>query len=62
MKKEISVHISEDQERCAVVSLNNDTMQYEVTYVDRANGSVTTQYFNTINEAEDVAENWALNE
>jgi hypothetical protein len=62
MKKEISTHISENQERCAVVSLNNDTAQYEVTYIDRANSSVVTQYYNTLNEAEDVAEDWALNE
>ena len=62
MKKEISTHISENQDRCAVVSLNNDTAQYEVTYIDRANGSVVTQYFDKLDEAEDVAENWALNE
>jgi hypothetical protein len=62
MKKDLSQHISENQERCAVVSLNYNTSQYEVSYVDRANGSVVTQYFNTLNEAEDVAEDWALNE
>ena len=62
MKKEISTHISENQDRCAVVSLNNDTAQYEVTYFDRANGSVVTQYFDKLDEAEDVAEDWALNE
>jgi hypothetical protein len=62
MKKEISVHISENQDRCAAVSFNNDSHQYEVTYVDRANGSVVTQYFDKIDEAEDVAENWTLNE
>ena len=62
MKKEISVHISENQERCAVVSFNSDNHQYEVAYVDRANSSFVTQYFDKIDEAEDVAENWILNE
>ena len=62
MKKEISQHISDNQERCAVVSFNDNTAQYEVTYIDRANSSVVTQYFNTINEAEDIAEEWILNE
>lgn len=62
MKKEISQHISENQERCASVSFNNDTHQYEVTYIDRTNRSVVTQYFKTVDEAEDVAEEWALND
>lgn len=62
MKKEITTHISENQERCAVVSFNGDTAQYEVTYIDRTNSSVVTLYFNKIDEAEDVAENWILNE
>jgi len=62
MRKEISQHISEGQERCAVVSLNNDTAQYEVTYFDRAKNSVITHYFSTLDEAEDVAEEWALND
>ena len=62
MKKEISQHISDNQERCAVVSLNDNTSQYEVTYIDRANGSIVTQYFNNIDEAENIAEDWILNE
>ena len=59
MKKEISVHSSENQERCAVVSLD-DNNRYEVTYYDRKNGTVVTHYRNSISEAEDIAENWAL--
>ena len=60
MKKEISTHISENQERCAVVSLDNN--RYEVTYFDRGNGTVVTHYRDSISEAEDMAENWILNE
>lgn len=61
MKKEISTHLSENQERCAVVSLD-DNNRYEVTYYDRKNGTVVTHYRDSINEAEDIAEDWALNE
>jgi hypothetical protein len=59
MKKEISVHSSENQERCAVVSLD-DNNRFEVTYYDRKNGTVVTHYRNSIGEAEDIAENWVL--
>jgi hypothetical protein len=61
MKKEISIHSSENQERCAVVSLD-DTNRFEVTYYDRKNNTVVTHYRDSINEAEDIAEDWALNE
>ena len=61
MKKEISSYISDNQERCAVVSLD-DNNRYEVTYFDRENGTVVTHYRDSINEAEDIAENWVLNE
>ena len=61
MKKEISTHLSENQERCAVVSLN-DITRYEVTCYDRKNGTVVTHYRDSISEAEDIAEDWALNE
>ena len=61
MKKEISVHFSENQERCAVVSLD-DITRYEVTCYDRKNGTVVTYYRDSINEAENIAEDWALNE
>lgn len=60
MKKEISTHLSENQERCAVLSFEDNTNQYEVTYYDRKNGTVVTHYRDSINEAEDIAENWAL--
>ena len=59
MKKEISVHFSENQERCAVVSLD-DITRYEVVCYDRKNGTVVTHYRDSISEAEDMAENWAL--
>ena len=62
MKKEISIHSSENQERCAVVSFDYDINQYEVTYYDRKNGTVVTHYRDSISEAEDIAEDWALNE
>ena len=61
MKKELSVHFSENQERCAVVSLD-DITRYEVTCYDRKNGIVVTLYRDSISEAEDIAEDWALNE
>jgi len=59
MKKEISIHSSENQERCAVVSLD-DNNRYEVTFFDRKNRTAVTHYRNSIGEAEDIAENWAL--
>ncbi len=59
MKKEISIHSSENQERCAVVSLD-DNNGFEVTYYNRKNGTVVTHYRNSIGEAEDIAENWVL--
>ena len=59
MKKEISVHSSENQERCAVVSLD-DNNRFEVTYYDRKNNTIVTHYRNSIGEAEDIAENWVL--
>jgi len=59
MKKEISTHFSDNQERCAVVSLD-DITRYEVTCYDRKNGTVVTHYRDSISEAEDMAENWAL--
>ena len=59
MKKEISVHFSDNQERCAVVSLD-DITRYEVTCYDRKSGTVVTHYRDSISEAEDMAENWAL--
>ena len=59
MKKEISTHFSDNQERCAVVSLDDITL-YEVTCYDRKNGTVVTHYRDSISEAEDMAENWAL--
>ena len=62
MKKEISNHFSENQERCAVVTFDNNINQYEVTYYDRKNGTVVTHYRDSINEAENIAEDWALNE
>jgi predicted transcriptional regulator len=61
MKKEISTHLSDNQERCAVVYLDNNN-RYEVTYYDRKNGTIVTHYRDSINEAEDIAEDWALNE
>jgi len=62
MKKELSIHSSENQERCAVVSFDDNTNQYEVTYYDRKNNTVVTHYRDNINEAEDIAEDWALND
>ena len=61
MKKEISTHFSDNQERCAVISLD-DITRYEVTCYDRKNGIVVTLYRDSISEAEDIAEDWALNE
>ena len=61
MKKEISVHSSENQDRCAVVSLGDDN-RIEVTYYDRKNNTVVTHYRDSINKAEDIAEDWTLNE
>ena len=61
MKKEISTHLSENQDRCAVVSYNYNKDQFEVTCIDRANRTVVTQDFDKINEAENFAEDWALN-
>ena len=62
MKKEISTHLSDNQERCAVVAFDYNINQYEVTYYDRKNGTVVTHYRDSINEAENIAEDWALNE
>ena len=62
MKKEISTHLSDNQERCAVVAFDYNINQYEVTYYDRKNGTVVTHYRDSISEAEDIAEDWALNE
>ena len=61
MKKEIYTHLSDNQERCAVISLD-DNNRYEITYYDRKNGTVVTHYRDSISEAEDIAEDWALNE
>ena len=62
MKKEISTLLSDNQERCAVVTFDYNINQYEVTYYDRKNGTVVTHYRDSINEAENIAEDWALNE
>ena len=62
MKKEISAYLSDNQERCAVVAFDYNINQYEVTYYDRKNSTVVTHYRDSISEAEDIAEDWALNE